>query len=211
MARGVLPALSASTTEDRAAARATPEPPACVRGASLTVVDWLTDVLASVVAWWGSLPEWWTHDGWPWISDWMKSPGFAGFAAVVAAALAFFGARHQARLNAWWQRIEWALNLYTKPDSIEAERMAGLAAIGALQRTRLARRAEQDFVSEIIGATTLDPLGDGIETDDLSEDLGLNSGFTQPDEPYSDQETKEASDDEERIPGEDRPTGPVGG
>lgn len=158
-------------------------------------MSWLDDVSGGVAAWWLSIPEWWHGDGWPWISEWVKSPGFAGFAAVLAATLAFAGSRHQARLNAWWQRIEWALNLYTKPDGTEAERIAGLAAIGALQQSRLAKKPEQDFVSEIVDATTLDPLADGVDDDDLlevepSEIDPEVPGVTQLDESYSNQEMK---------------------
>lgn len=178
-------------------------------------MEWLEDVGTAVASWWITIPVWWNGDGWPWISEWVKSPGFAGFAAVIAATLAFVGSRHQSRLNAWWQRIEWALNLYTKPDSTEAERIAGLAAVGALQQSRLAKKPEQDFVSEIIDATTLDPLADGIDDDDLplddpTESPGSDSGFAQLDESYSEQEeAKEATGDEERIHGEDGPSGPI--
>lgn len=151
-----------------------------------------------------SAASWWNHDGWPWISQWLNSPGFAGFAAVLAATLAFAGSRHQSRLNAWWQRIEWALNLYTKPDSTEAERIAGLAAIGALQQSRLAKKPEQDFVREIIDATTLDPLEDGTVSDDLGvvgspepEKGFLDPAIAHEDESYSKEEAKGASDDRE--------------
>lgn len=76
------------------------------------------------IAGWGeSVALWWNGDGWKRISEWMKSAGFAGFAAVMAATLAFAGARHQARLNAWWQRIEWAMNLYTGSQSSQNERI----------------------------------------------------------------------------------------
>ena len=119
------------------------------------------------LSWFESVCAWWTADGWPWLSDWLKSTGFAGAAAVLAALLAFSGSRHQARLNAWWQRVEWALNLYTDPASTGPQRMAGLAALGAAQQSRLAHKDEQDFVAGVIDATTLDPLGDGIENDDL--------------------------------------------
>lgn len=154
-----------------------------------------------IPAWWQSVGLWWNGDGWAWVSEWAKSPGFAGFAAVIAATLAFAGSRHQARLNAWWQRIEWALKLYTSSDSTPGQRLTGLAAIGALQRSKLATRSEQDFVTEIIDATTLDPLGDGVEHDDLpAPDAPYDSaGYPQLDETYSVEEAKEATDDQERV------------
>lgn len=156
----------------------------------------------NIAEWWESVALWWNGDGWRWISEWMKSPGFAGFAAVIAATLAFAGARHQARLNAWWQRVEWALNLYTGSKSSQRERITGLAAIGALQQSRLARKGEQQLVRQIVDANTLDLFGDGADDDDLRRIGAVPSTPTEPgdtlrDESYSEQETKEATDDEE--------------
>lgn len=121
-----------------------------------------------VNSWWRDVGKWWHGDGWPWISNWLTTAGFGGFAAVVAASLAFSGARHQARLSSWWQRAEWALNLYTKPDAEPLERRAGVAAVEALQRSRLAKKDEKRFLTEVATAVTFDPNGDGIENDDWS-------------------------------------------
>ena len=167
-----------------------------------------------IAEWRESVALWWYGDGWRWIGEWMKSPGFAGFAAVLAATLAFSGARHQARLNAWWQRIEWALNLYTGSSSSQSERITGLAAIGALQQSRLARKDEQEFVRHIVDANTLDLYGDGAEDDDLREldsreSSSRDAGDALPHESYSDQETKEETDDERRVRSEDRTSGPL--
>lgn len=154
-----------------------------------------------IADWWDGVVLWWNGDGWRWISEWMKSPGFAGFAAVIAATLAFAGARHQARLNAWWQRVEWALNLYTGSESSQRERITGLAAIAALQQSRLARRGEQELVRRIVDANTLDLFGDGAESDDVGN-IGAAAGTSAEsgdhglDESYSDQEAKEETDDE---------------
>lgn len=132
------------------------------------------------MSWLESVGAWWVAEGWPWLSEWLKSTGFAGAAAVLAALLAFSGSRHQARLNAWWQRVEWALNLYTDPASTESQRIAGLAALGAAQQSRLAHRDEQNFVVRVIDATTLDPLGDGIDVDDLEQPDDSTKSGTQP-------------------------------
>lgn len=153
-------------------------------------------------AWWGTVVVWWNGDGWRWVSEWVKSPGFAGFAAVLAATLAFAGARHQARLNAWWQRIEWALNLYTRAESSERERLTGLAAIGALQRSRLARKGEQELVRQIVDANTLDLFGDGVQDDDVRvvderEGDGVDHGYTHTDASYSRHDVEEETDDED--------------
>ncbi len=125
--------------------------------------------------WWASLGPWWVNDGWPWVSKWLVSPGFGGAAAVAAASLAFVGTRHQARLNAWWQRVEWALNLYIKPEATREEREAGIAALLALQNSKLAKKDERTFLGEVVTATTLDLNGDGDETDDLIERSGQDS------------------------------------
>lgn len=168
------------------------------------------------IAGWGeSVALWWHGDGWKWISEWMKSPGFAGFAgfaAVMAATLAFAGARHQARLNAWWQRIEWAMNLYTGSQNSQNERITGLAAIAALQQSRLVRKDEQKFVRHIIDANTLDLFGDGAERDDLRSFTTEGNRRTEPgdpqqDESYSGQEAKEETDDERRVRSEDGTSG----
>lgn len=121
-----------------------------------------------IASWWASLGPWWVNDGWPWTSNWLSSPGFGGLAAVVAAGVALAGARHQARLNAWWQRVEWALGLYVKADAADHERIAGAAAIEQLQSSRLARSDEKAFLGEVMKAVTLDPLGDGLDRDDWS-------------------------------------------
>ena len=57
-----------------------------------------------------------------WISDFAKSPGFAGLCAIAAAVLAFWGIHRQVAVSrkglahqrevemkrAWWERFEWA-------------------------------------------------------------------------------------------------------
>lgn len=135
----------------------------------LTIVVLQLLGLIDVPAWWQSLWPWWRDAGWPWTSSWLTSPGFGGFAAVVAASLAFAGTRHQSRLNAWWQRVEWALNLYVNPDTSASGRAAGAAAIDALQSSRLARREEKAFLGEVAAAVTFDALGDGLDEDDWTK------------------------------------------
>lgn len=121
--------------------------------------------------WWESVGPWWVNDGWPWTSAWLTSPGFGGMAAVVAAALALAGARHQARLNAWWQRVEWAVTLYVNPKATEIERRTGASALEYLQESRLARSDEKGFVGAVVEAVTLDPLGNGLSQDDWSQSV----------------------------------------
>lgn len=132
--------------------------------------------ILDIPSWWITVGDWWHGDGWPWLSAWLLSPGFGGAAAVLAASLAFIGTRHQARLNAWWQRVEWALNLYVKPDATGPEREAGVAALEALQKSALAKKDEKAFLGEVVTAVTLDLDSDGDADDDLSRASGQNSG-----------------------------------
>ncbi|MCT1479372.1 hypothetical protein [Microbacterium sp. p3-SID336] len=129
------------------------------------VLNWVS--FLDVTSWWRDTGRWWADAGWPWLSKWMLSPGFGGAAAVLAASLAFIGTRHQARLNAWWQRVEWALNLYVKRDATDSERQAGVAALEALEKSALAKRDEKAFLAEVVTAVSLDLDDDGDETDDL--------------------------------------------
>lgn len=124
---------------------------------------------AEVGEWWAGVCEWWGDAGWPWISGWLQSPGFAGTAAVVAAIIAFRAARNQQRLDAWWKRVEWALGLYTPQDATDQDRRVGLAALEALQASKLATRSEAEFVAGVVDAVTLDPLGDGAKDDDWED------------------------------------------
>lgn len=113
-----------------------------------------------------SIGGWWVADGWPWLSAWLQTPGFGGTAAVLAAVIAFAGVRRQTRLNAWWQRAEWALDLLTRAESTDNDRDLALEAITALQGSRLAKKDEQTFLRGVADYL-LDPLGDGTETDDV--------------------------------------------
>jgi hypothetical protein len=100
----------------------------------------------------------WADTVWPWISEWVQTPGFGGAAAVAAAAIAFFGVRRQTRLNAWWQRAEWALTLLTRQGSTKKDRSVAIEAILALQDSRLAKRDEQVFLSGVVEAMSLNTL-----------------------------------------------------
>lgn len=48
---------------------------------------------------WADMAAWWAGSGWPWLSDWLRSPGFAGTAAVVGAGIAFRASRNAQRLD----------------------------------------------------------------------------------------------------------------
>ncbi|TPW77579.1 hypothetical protein [Schumannella soli] len=90
-----------------------------------------------------------------WLLPWLTSPGFGGFAAVVAATIAFAAARHQAasqrqaeRKEQWWKRAEWALNLTLSDES--AIREVGYETLRSLSTSEYAAVHEAD----IIGAAT---------------------------------------------------------
>lgn len=87
-----------------------------------------------------------------WRSFWV-SPAVGGFAAVIAAVIAFSAAKaaaHASRIGAerqeWWHRAEWALNLAVSGEG--RNRDVGMQALRAL-----AARAT-DLESEIIVAVT---------------------------------------------------------
>lgn len=144
---------------------------------------------------WNDLAIWWPTAGWPWFSAWLQSPGFAGTAAVVAAFVAFRASRNAQRLDAWWKRVEWALGLYVPQDATDRDRRVGLAALEALQASRLARRAESDFVASVVDAVTLDPLGDGADDDDWEDSDGPAAGVAGA--AYSEQAEEGGDDDQD--------------
>jgi hypothetical protein len=154
------------------------------------------------VEWFNDLAAWWAAGGWPWISAWLQSPGFAGTAAVVAAFVAFRASRNAQRLDAWWKRVEWALDLYVPQDASDRDRRVGLAALHALQASKLAKKPESDFVAGVVDAVTLDPLGDGAEEDDWEEIEG--SAADAASGAYSEQAEKGGDDDGYRTRKEGR-------
>lgn len=107
----------------------------------------------------GSPSEWW--------GDWLRSPGFAGIAAVSAALIAYFAAtlttrsqRDQAekdrservrseRKSQWWSRAQWALDLMKGSDP--ASRAMGLRFLAALARSEWADQHEGDIVAAASG------------------------------------------------------------
>lgn len=123
--------------------------------------DWIVAALAPI-------GEWWVNAGWPWISAWVQTSGFGGAAAVVAATIAFAGVRRQTRLNAWWQRAEWALELLSRDNASDEQVDMALEAIRLLRKSRLAKDDEQKFLAGIVTVSSLDPAGDGEFSDDIT-------------------------------------------
>lgn len=123
------------------------------------------------VGWWESLHPWWNDAGWPWISDWMQSAGFAGTAAVAAAVIAFFSARSQKRRESWWETIRWSVDLALEdqdPDSRQG--VVGLRVVQALAKSKHVKDDQYNVVRAVTGVF-LDPKADGDETDDFPDEL----------------------------------------
>lgn len=98
-----------------------------------------------------------------WISEWVRSPGFGGVAALVAAVIAYRAARRAAavqrananddrdqreraeRKNQWWLRAQWALDRTLDQDS-EA-RTVGFNVLQALAESEWADQHEADIVA----------------------------------------------------------------
>lgn len=85
------------------------------------------------------------------MGEWVRSPGFGGFAAVVAALIAVGGvwlnARSQragTRKQQWWERAHWALDL-TLSDR-PADREVGFAVLEALAESEWAAEHEADVI-----------------------------------------------------------------
>lgn len=92
----------------------------------------------------------WQSQVWPWLTDFLQSAGFGALAAVLAAVIAFIGVRRQTRLDAWWQRAQWALELLTRVGGERTDDVVALAALRALRTTRLAKREEQRFLRAVV-------------------------------------------------------------
>lgn len=132
------------------------------------VVSYAALVSGTGVLVWGALSGWlpdflrglaenWVSTWWPWISAWMQTGGFGGAAAVFAASIAFVGVRHQARLNTWWQRAQWALEILARGDADDTQVNMALQAIAVIQVSRLAKEQEQEFLRAIVDEFILFP------------------------------------------------------
>lgn len=123
-----------------------------------------------LVAWWESLHPWWVDAGWPWLSGWMQSAGFAGTAAVGAAVIAFFSARSQKRRDSWWETLRWSVDLAIEDqDADPRQGVLGLRVVQALAKSRHVRDDQLNVVRAITNVI-LDPNADGDDTDDVSGD-----------------------------------------
>ncbi len=99
-----------------------------------------------------------------WLSAWIRSSGFGGVAALLAAAIAYRAARRAAsvqrdnarddrvqreraeRKNQWWLRAQWALDLTLAEADTEA-RTVGFNVLKALADSEWAGEHEGDIVA----------------------------------------------------------------
>ncbi len=93
-----------------------------------------------------------------WVGEWLKSPGFGGLAAVVAAGVAFIGVsrtvkaqREAARRQQWWERARWALDLTLDQES--STRVVGFEVLDALANSEYAEEHEAEVIDAAVNAT----------------------------------------------------------
>lgn len=101
-----------------------------------------------------------------WIGEWIKTPGFAGLCAVVAAGIAFIGISLQLRASrardsdaAWWQSFEWASDRGLPRDKTELELPSDAAidtlnALATAARTNIQKNAVRGVVDELVRKKT---------------------------------------------------------
>lgn len=82
-----------------------------------------------------TFPEW-SRDVLVWLNGWIRTPGFGGAAAVMAAVLAYRGAARsrssedsRAREQRWWEQARWAGDLLTEDTKRQALGIAALAQL----------------------------------------------------------------------------------
>lgn len=111
---------------------------------------------------------------------WLTSAGFGGFAAVVAAAIAYAAARWTARVHRdssrhdqWWDRLKWAVELALSAEP--ARSAAGLRALAAIMDATGFDEDELKFIANIAGGFLVDGQSGTLESEedaDESEDVG---------------------------------------
>lgn len=89
------------------------------------------------------------------MSEWSRSAGFGGTAAIVAATIAYRAARAGARRQQWvdrkvqwWARARWALERALSDDLREQE--VGLDMLDALGRSEWAGEHEADLIDVVV-------------------------------------------------------------
>lgn len=97
-----------------------------------------------------------------WVGDWIKSPGFTGLGAIVAASIAFSGIFLQLKANrerdadaGWWKSFEWASDRGLPRDTSELglpfeAALDTLNALATAARTDIQKNAVGGVVDEVV-------------------------------------------------------------
>lgn len=106
-----------------------------------------------------------------WFGEFLRSPGFTGLCAVIAAGIAIVGISLQLSASrqrdadaAWWQSFEWASDRGLPRDSSELKLPSDAAidtlnALATAARTDIQKHAVGGVVDELLRARTVDVVG----------------------------------------------------
>lgn len=101
-----------------------------------------------------------------WLDAWVRTPGFGGAAAVLAACLAFWGStkqRHSSEARdrevRWWEQARWATSLLTSEDDDEV-------ALGIAAMDQLVEEGTDEEASRFAMKALLIVIGDAIDAED---------------------------------------------
>lgn len=132
------------------------------RWAAVILIAFLCGALGGLVTFWVNGAS--TNPIIGWFGDFLKSPGFTGLGAIIAAGIAIVGISLQIRASrqrdtdaAWWQSFEWASDRGLPRDSSELRLPADAAidtlnALATAARTDIQRHAVRGVVEELVRA-----------------------------------------------------------
>lgn len=78
-----------------------------------------------------------------------QPPVVAAGVALVGVMLTLWQKWSNDRRDAWWQRVEWALDKVTDQGATESVRTIGLVAVRHLQESRLATDTDRRMLDQI--------------------------------------------------------------
>ncbi|MGW9587790.1 hypothetical protein [Microbacterium sp. NPDC055455] len=145
------------------------------RWAAVILIAFLCGTLGGLVVFWVNGAS--TNPVISWFGDFLKSPGFTGLCAVIAAGIAIVGISLQIHASrqrdtdaAWWQSFEWASDRGLPRDRSELKLPADAAidtlnALATAARTDIQRHAVGGVVDELVRTRVPDVL-DSVQSDD---------------------------------------------
>lgn len=117
-----------------------------------------------------------------WLSQWSRTAGFGGTAAIFAATIAYVAARQNARRQEradrkaqWWARAQWALDLTLVDDEHAQE--VGFGMLNALANSEWAGEHEGDVIAAATEPALESSLSGEPDVDDV-EQLASEQGST---------------------------------